>query len=188
MKWLFSIVLVISACNNQQVRKEMVKTHSTFEKGSISNVHPISADGKIVRFITKYNFSSFKVNLFRGKLVSPDFGDDNLSNDEEYVSFITNGCNKTGINFAGHYTIIQKAGGAMCEFIFIVDRVNGKIFYDIKLNECRYGYLYKKDSQLLIANANSFQDEHLNSYNDFFDKPELYTWRDGDFVMLNPEK
>jgi hypothetical protein len=51
-------------------------------------------------------------------------------------------------------------------------------------NDGRYGYLDNKDSYLLVANSNVFQDESLEYYNDFFGEPELYVWKDNNFQLL----
>lgn len=141
-------------------------------------------EGKIIKFTSKYGFETFNTKVFTGKVAAPNFTDNDFSNDKEYVNFITVGCNKNGINFGGHYTIIQRSCGAMCEHIFIIDRITGKIFTDIKPNDGRYGYLYRNDSKLLIANSNIFQNDSLNYYNNFFGEPELYVWNDNDFKRL----
>ena len=72
----------------------------------------------------------------------------------------------------------------MCELIFIVNRINGKIFIETNPNDGRYGFLYQKDSNLLIANSNSFQDESLKTYTNIFGVPELYLWTGNDFKRV----
>jgi len=143
-----------------------------------------TTEGKLIKFTSKYNFETFKANLFTGETVSPDFSNNVFSKDKEYVKFITEGCKNNAINFGGHFTILQRSCGAICEHLFIVDRITGKIYTDIRPNDGRYGYLYKKDSYLLIANSNSFQDDSLTYYNDFFGKPEMYIWKDNNFQRL----
>jgi hypothetical protein len=141
-------------------------------------------DGKIIKFTSKYSFETFKTNVFIGNLASPDFARNEFLNDKEYVNFITEGCKKNGINFGGHYTIIQRFCGAMCSHIFIIDRISGKIFTDISPSDGRYGYFYKKDSRLLLANSKVFLDDSLKYYNNFFGVPELYVWKDNNFKRL----
>jgi hypothetical protein len=178
-------LLALTCCKN-------IQHDNTQHFSSDTIVKPVSkvannldvADSKIIKFATKYNFEIFKAKVFTGKLAKPDFTNNEFAIDPEYVMFITEGCQTNDINFGGHYTIIQKSCGAMCEHIFIVDRINGKIYTDIKPNDGRYGYLYKKDSDLLIANSNVFQDDSLKYYKDLFGKPELYIWKDNNFQTL----
>jgi hypothetical protein len=162
----------------------MVSTETTLKSTSTVDSNSDTTEGRLVKFTSKYNFDIFKVKLFTGKASSPNFTNNEFANDKEYVKFITEGCKRNNINFGGHYTIIQRSCGTMCEHIFIVDRISGKIFTDIKPNDGRYGYLYKEDSNLLIANSNLFQDDSLKYYNDFFGKPELYVWKDNNFQLL----
>ena len=147
-----------------------------------SNSNP--TEERLIKFTSQYNFETFKTKLFTGKTASPDFRNNEFANDKEYVKFIADGCKNNHINFGGHFTIIQRSCGAMCEHIFIVDRITGKIYTDIRPKDGRYGYLYKKDSNLLIANSNVFQDNSLKYYSDFFGKPELYVWKDNNFEPL----
>jgi len=143
-----------------------------------------TTEGKIIPFVTAYNFGTFKILVFTGREARPDFSGDTLSKDTNYVKFISKGCRNNKINFGGHYTIIQKSCGALCESIFIVDRISGKIYADVTPADGRYGYLYKADSRLLIANSNTFQDDSLKYYNNFFGEPELYVWETDHFRPL----
>ena len=136
------------------------------------------------KFSSPYSFDTFKAEVFTGKMADPDFTGSKLVDDKEYVSFIRDGCSQNGINFGGRYTIIHKGCGAMCEHLFIVDRITGKICTDIGLSEGHYGYLYHKDSYLLIANSNLFQDDTLGYYCNHFETPRLYRWRDNSFQLL----
>jgi hypothetical protein len=72
----------------------------------------------------------------------------------------------------------------MCEHIFIVDRSTGKVFTNIKIKEGKYGYQYKKDSSLLIANSEAFLDDTLTVYNNLYATPEFYVWEGSDFKFL----
>jgi hypothetical protein len=106
--------------------------------------------------------------MFTGKLADPDFEGNPYAIDKEYVEFISKGCENSGINFAGRYTIIEKSCGCMCEHIFIVDRSSGKIFTEAMLattdGEGRFGYTYKKDSKMIIADSGLFTDDSFTHY------------------------
>jgi|GEM_PF-2524762 len=121
-----------------------------------------SADYKVLRLKKTYKFEDYKVPIFEGTLAEPNFLGNPFANDKEYVDFIKTGCKENKINFAGYYTIIERSCGAMCSHIFIVDRKNGKIFIDTKPNDERYGYEYRKDSKLLIANSSVFIDDKFS--------------------------
>lgn len=150
------------------------------QEDSVSNY----TEGKYVTFKSRYNFSTFKEKVFEGAIAAPDFSTSEFSDDPEYVRFIENGCKGHGINFGGHYTILERSCGAMCSHIFIIDRISGKIFTDITPNDGRWGYMYKSDSRLLIANSETFTDSSLTTYWDFFAKPELYEWKENNFKIL----
>ncbi|MDH6308647.1 hypothetical protein M2451_000958 [Dysgonomonas sp. PFB1-18] len=145
------------------------------------------------KFDLKFSFESYQVKVYTGKLVTQFVFDKELGADKEYVDFITEGCNKTAINFGGHYTILQNSCGCMCEHLFIIDRISGKVFTDIGLYESdgKFGYLYKADSNMLIANTGLFENEKVNAdgsmnyYNDTWgDKPEVYVWKSDRFKRL----
>ena len=152
----------------------------------ITKDNELAPDIEKLRFSSKYNFETFKADVFSGTLSEPDFVNNKFASDNEYVDFITDGCKKAGINFGGHYSLIHKGCGAMCEHLYVVDRVSGKIFTDIKLGEGKFGYLYNPDSRLLVANSNLFVNDSLNYYVDYgMDiKPELYVWTGKSFKRL----
>lgn len=179
-------LLTLTCCKDANPKKTQNISADTIVK-SVSKIDSNFniTEGKLIKFNSHYNFESFKTKLFTGKVVSPDFTGNEFAGDKEYVKFITDGCKKNDINFGGHYTIIQRGCGLMCEHIFVIDRITGKIYtrIGIRPDDGRYGYLYKKDSNLLIANSNSFQNDSLKYYYSFF-KPELYVWKDRNFQIL----
>lgn len=182
---IFLLTLIFS-CKDKHPNKPKVVSAATAIK-SISTIdgNTPTAEEQLIKFDSKYSFETFKAKLFTGKTASPDFTNNEFSSDKEYLKFITDGCNKNAINFGGHFTIIQRSCGAMCEHIFIVDRITGKIYTDIRPYDGHYGYLYKRDSYLLIANSNSFQDDSLKYYSNLSDKPELFVWKGNNFHPLN---
>jgi hypothetical protein len=189
MKQLLNLVMMIMviSCTEKHSSQQDVSfddSGSIAARTSINHNTRDTTSRKIKKFISRYSFSRFQTSLYKGKLAEPDFTGNPYGRDQEYREFITNGCRKNGINFGGHYTIIHKGCGAMCEWIFVVDRVSGKVFTGTKPKDGRYGYLYRRDSKLLIANSNVFQDDSLRYYSDLFGEPELYMWNGGDFLRL----
>ncbi len=54
-----------------------------------------------------------------------------------------------GVNFAGHYTVVQWGCGTECTQLAIVDIRTGVIWHDPDVIATR-GYLFRRDSSLLI--------------------------------------
>lgn len=181
---LVSLFLMIISCKEPQAEQKPVK-----EVVAADTIVPVAEDnnhgpeGRTLVFETKHTFDSFKTEAYTGTPAAPDFTGNPYAKDPEYVAFITKGC-KEGINFAGKYTLIHKGCGAMCEHVFIVDRSTGKIFTNTKIKDGKYGYMYKKDSSLLIANSEAFQDETLTVYNNLYATPEFYVWEGSGFKFL----
>jgi len=187
MRHLIVIIflLTFTFCKDANHKKtQHISIDTTRKAISKGDSNSNTKEGQIIKFTSLYNFETFKAKLFIGKVAPPNFSDNEFSSDKKYVKFITDGCNKNDINFGGHYTIIERSCGAGCVHIFIVDRITGKIFINIRPNDGRYGYLYKKDSYLLIANSNVFQDDSLKYYNDLEGTPELFVWKDNNFEVL----
>lgn len=99
------------------------------------------------KYNPKSTFTDYKVKVFHGKLVEPDFN--NYPWAKRYITTITNEC-KNGINFAGKYTLVIWGCGSPCQAGAIVDRTNGKI-YDGYFSA--YDSEFKKDSKLIITNS-----------------------------------
>jgi len=144
--------------------------------------HKLSTD-------TQYKFEDFPVEVYSGKLSAPDFNDNPYASSMGFVESLTDSCKSEGINFGGRFTILQGSCGAMCSFIIMVDRETGQ-FVTIQNPDGydefgAYGYEYRKDSRLIIANATLFaDDEFRQSFPDFDLKPKYYVWDNNEFVLL----
>lgn len=186
---IFLLVLMLFSCNK---KVQVVKTISNeivendkeiFVKNFVDSVISIK------RFISPYKFTDFKAAVFSGKLVAPDFKGDEFANDPEYVDYIIDGC-KQGINFGGKYTIVQMSCGAMCEHLTLVDRTTGRISVGpvgIEIGgDGRYGYIYKKDSRMIIADSGFFTDGSMKYYAvEFNNGPsQSYVWKANRFKLL----
>ena len=99
-------------------------------------------------------FEKYKVPVYQGILKEPDF----TSNPEAkmFITRIKEGC-KSGINFAGHYTLIYWGCGTACQSGVIVDRKTG-VIYDGYMSSL--GSEFQKDSNFIIFNAD---DEDNNA-------------------------
>jgi len=129
------------------------------------------------KYRSKYRFSNFSVPIYKGKLASPNF-----KTDKDAYGFrtqIRTQCKQDGVNFAGHYTIVEWGCGSPCQQIAIVDRINGKIYFS-KLpeinNEIAYDFKCRPNSRMLILNSDLL-DEH-KGYVDVssLSKVEIIEW------------
>lgn len=147
-------------------------TTDSLETISVSN----DTTKVLVLFKTPYRFEQFSVPVFSGKLHQPDFSNNPFRDDPLYVKFINEGCAENGINFGGKYTVLVNGCGLMCQHLFIIDRTTGFVFNDIELQEGYYGYKFRPNSNLFIANANLFVDEKFQYYEQTHDVPKLFVW------------
>ncbi|MCC8154974.1 MAG: hypothetical protein LIP01_12715 [Tannerellaceae bacterium] len=132
-----------------------------------------------------YSFEDYKVEVYQGKPAPPDFTEVPYTDDPAFVEFITRGCERNGINFGGHYTILGKGCGAMCVFIFMVDRIDGRILFVEGIESGSFfGYECREDSLLFLGNSESFIDGKYERYVSHFGKPEFYLWKGERFVLL----
>ncbi len=173
-----SIVIMFSivACNENAPRGKGMPAHAdstNLEKNASGR------EGKMVNFTLKHKFGDFSTGIYTGNLAEPKPVVKDLP-----VELISEVCKKEGVNFAGHYTIVQRNCGAMCEGLYIVDRISGNVFYKLKPNDSgRWGFLYRKNSRILIANANAL-DDSLQHYSDIFEAPEVYAWVNDSLRLL----
>jgi hypothetical protein len=139
------------------------------------------------KFKPKYRFLDFKVSeIYTGKLAKPLIN--SCVGAYAYRTRIKEGCESTGVNFAGHYTIVIWGCGSECTYFAIVDRITGRIFMDFKAvnnSEGYYGYTYQKDSNLLFINdglTDVIPGYVALSANK---RPEYFEWIGTDFKKLN---
>lgn len=121
--------------------------------GNANVLMPYYIYGIFKKYTLPYNFSKFEVPLYKGKLASPNFKTDTAS--WLFRTQIRNQCRSKGINFAGHFTIVEWGCGSACKEIAIVDRINGKINYSgILTNEddSFFTLEYKRNSNLVVMN------------------------------------
>jgi len=119
-------------------------------KDKLTYYHP---RGVLRKYKLTYKFSNYKVGVYNGKLVPPDFKTDPPS--FEYRTQIKDQCKTQGINFAGHFTLAHWGCGSDCEAVAIVDRISGKIFYSnlFSLDQSVFFQIkFRPDSKMLIIN------------------------------------
>jgi len=118
--------------------------------------------------------------VFGGKAKMPQF----KGRDKAYRQFrtqIRDGL-ADGVNFAGHYTVVQFGCGAGCVTGFIVDDSNGRVYDAPRGGEANM-YLtlrYQKDSRLIVA---QWADNAKNACN-----LEFLEWDEGETKVLSSRK
>lgn len=106
-------------------------------------------------FRMRAQFAQYRVGMMKSApLAAPDFRTDPAAG--EYRTRIREGCLREGVNFAGHYTVVEWGCGAGCQMMAVVDRVDGSILYskipfDTADGHC--GTLYRSDSRLMLINT-----------------------------------
>jgi hypothetical protein len=137
-------------------RKTISKGDTLFENGKyliLGNDDKTAILGVYKKCKSKYEFREFPISVYKGKLAAPNFKTDMRA--YLFRTQIRDQCKKKGVNFAGHYTIVEWGCGSDCQTIAIADRLNGKIYYShiFKINSLFYGLQYRPNSQMMIINS-----------------------------------
>jgi hypothetical protein len=146
----------------------------------LGNIQEIVSSGIYKKFKFKSKWDGYEVDkIYKGKLRAPNFSTDPDS--KHFVTRIKEGCKETGVNFAGHYTIVEWGCGALCQEMAIVDRITGQIIYShipFDTVDGHSGTNYKIDSRMLIINTEALSefDEYESGYRRFdsWRKPAVY--------------
>jgi hypothetical protein len=108
----------------------------------------------------------------------------NFSNsgiEKEYQTIIENTVKKEGVNFAGHYTLVQWGCGSPCQVCVVVDLKTGKIH---KGQSSCYGYCFKATSKVLQINPPD-NDNGWYRANRLCGTPQEYLWNRDSFKLLS---
>lgn len=151
----------------------------------LGDIEEIVSPGIFKKFTFKSQFDNFKVNkIYKGKLAPPNFTKDPEA--KYFITRIKQGCKEEGVNFAGHYTIIEWGCGALCQEMAIVDRISGQIIYsEIPFDtvDGHSGAKYKIDSRMLIINTEALSefDDYEPGYRrfDHWRKPAVFEITNG---------
>nr|WP_294859707.1 hypothetical protein [uncultured Fluviicola sp.] len=146
-----------------------------------------------VRYKSAFHFSQFKVNPVTGKkLKLPDLTDVKAPfcsylNEKEWKAYVKSECLTQGVNFAGHYTIVEWGCGSMCQNMCIVNRLTGKISFpnitDTHIDGY-YGVRYQRNSRMLLTNSGLLEETPGYYYADWGIYPEIYEWKNERAVRL----
>ncbi len=151
----------------------------------LGNMQQIVSPGIYKKFAFKSKFHDYKVDkIYKGHLSPPDFSTD--SNAKHFITRIKKGCKEEGVNFAGHYTIIEWGCGLLCLEMAIVDRISGRIIFSeipFDTSDGHSGTRYNIDSRMLIINteALSESDDYEAGYRrfDHWRKPVVLEIKNG---------
>ena len=149
----------------------------------------LALEGVYKRYNQKFNFSMFKINdIYRGKLALPDFQTDPSA---KYYKAMINQENN-GINFAGHYNIVELSKQGSSQLLAVVDKINGKVYHKFPFGAFGYylGISFNKNSRMLIISSDlldlfpgySLIRDNSNDYHKL--QPEIYLWNDSLFKRI----
>ncbi len=143
---------------------------------------------------TSETFTKYPVaNVFKGPLADLDINSN--SNAREFRTSIKEDLAKNGVNFAGHYTIVNVPMTGWGSNYFIVDRINGHVY----VLPYRAAMLdFRKDSNLLIMNSKDFildywketSPEAQCGYGPYKIpdlRPFYFLWKDNKPVLIGPK-
>lgn len=125
----------------------------------LGDIEEVVSPGIFIKFAFKSKFDNFKVDkIYKGKLAPPNFATDPVA--KHFVTKIKRSC-KEGVNFAGHYTIVEWGCGALCQHMAIIDRISGKIIYSqipFDTLDGHSGIDFRIDSRMLIVNTEALSE------------------------------
>ena len=143
------------------------------------------------RYYSKLRFSMFPVDkLYNGKLANPNLK--TCSSGSTTNRVYVDACHKNGVNFAGHFTIVELDCGCMCTAIAVVDRISGKIFahqvFDAEGGH--FGMRYRINSTMIILDSEWLDEMNYWDHSAYYRskwplRPSIYEWRDSIFVKLD---
>jgi hypothetical protein len=131
-------------------------------------------------FKARHFFSDYPALIYSGPLASPDFNSVPEGRDSSFRKLVLSILERNdSINFAGHFTAIHPSCGAMCSSIFLIDRKTGRMYNGLPADEeGRWGYKYKANSTMIIANSEMLSNDTFCRYSPVWGiKPEIYDWR-----------
>lgn len=145
----------------------------------------------------QFTFDKYKIDeLFMGKLADLDISNNKYA--RTFRTMLSEGLEKEGVNFAGHYSIVSVGMTGIGDSYYIVDRINGNAYpfpYQTFLLD------FKKDSNLILMNPKKvFLDTLKTSWNpaDYcryrsywgnFNtdaRPFYFLWENNELKLLGP--
>lgn len=123
----------------------------------------------------------YRAAHYNGPLAAPDF-----ESNPKAKMFKTriNEQMPYGINFAGHYTIVEFGCGTSCQSLFVVDRKTG-IIYDGMTTEL--GMAFNNGNRLFIKNHGAAELTAEERANCSYCKITYWEWKDNAFVEIKKE-
>jgi len=123
-----------------------------------------------IKFKPHISFTDFPAEVEIAKKARLKYDSNPIA--REYKTRITETYNKEPVNFGGHYVFIEWGCGSPCHMSALAD-INTGIVYDGVSSG--YGYDFKKDSRMLIANPTGLDSIYLNCVSC---EPLIYLWNE----------
>ncbi len=132
------------------------------------------------------SFKDFPVSsIYTGEIAPLNISGSAIEpSDTEAMRFFEHWAGETPleVNFAGHYMLIPIPCGTMCEAIFIVDVITGKVFPTGEPAEL--GMRYKTDSQLLIVNPKEHVQELFEDDIPNWVTTQMFVWEENRLKLI----
>lgn len=125
------------------------------------------------------SFEDYEVDIFNGKLTAPNFDSNPAS--KNFIARIKAGC-EGGINFAGHYTLVEWGCGTACQTGVLVDRKTGEIHVRPTSS---LGTDFKTDSNLIIFNIGAIDNETNLTWVSGHSELSFEIWNGEKFTPVN---
>jgi len=126
-----------------------------------------------VKFKPHVFFSDFPVHVLTNrKKAAIQYSSNPLA--KQFKTVITRTYKNEDVNFAGHYVFAEWGCGSPCHMSALVDVRSGLVYDGI---DSSYGYEFKKNSRLLIANPTNAGSFYINCVGC---EPLIYVWNEHD--------
>lgn len=183
-------VLLFLSCKpvNNNIKQQEHVTDTCITKSKTSDEDTISIDSEVfiigdkskiavnaitnvgIKFKPYIRFSDFEVPIEHEQVKAPiKFSSNPMA--RQFRTAIREGY-KNGINFGGHYCLIEWGCGSPCHDCVLVDVKTGIVYDGVSTG---YGYDFKKGSRMLIGSPPGTDGFYLAGTTEV---PEIYIWNE----------
>lgn len=136
-------------------------------------------EGLYKRYTQQFHAEEFPADaMYHGKLAPADPTTDKGA--RMYRTRISQGAANMGVNFGGHYTIVEIGCGHVCMMMALVDRIDGRVYFsDIPFDtlDGHHGLSFNQMSYLLEVNTAA--TNRIDGYSlVYWRKPATYLWNE----------
>jgi hypothetical protein len=149
----------------------ILKTDNVIKPGGSSPTVSNAKNEILIKFRPRIQFSDFHVTVTKTNSRAPIQYAGN-STAQLFATVIANTYVKDGVNFAGHYCLVQWGCGSPCQTCALVDTETGLVYNGVTAS---LGYEFKKDSKMLLVNP---PDSAGYSLTCAYCEPSIFVWNE----------